>query len=89
MTMHQVLKVALRTCSSNIIVTNPYDKKDSKQASYSSSQSAQSWRQFHTRADDAVVGVEVATHLISPRHPTLNNSVNDNYWKIDPPVANF
>ena len=44
---------------------------------------------FCIRVEDAVAGVEVATHLIFPRHPALNNSINDNYCKIDPPVTNF
>ena len=32
--------------------------------------------------------MEVETQLISQRHPAPN-SINDNYWEIDPPVPNF
>ena len=88
MKMHQVQGPGPGTLaeSNNIIVTNrmirTVDKLVTPLLSLPSLRG-----NFYTRAEDT--GVEVATHLISLRHPALNNSTNDNYWKIDLPVTNF
>ena len=95
MKMHQVLKVPVRAHSStlaesnNIIITNLMTRRTVGKLVTPLVKLPSLRGNFRTRVEDAVAGVEVATHLISPRHPALNNSINDNYWEIDPPLTNF
>ena len=93
MKMHQVLKVPVQAhfstlAESNIIITSLMIRRIVGKLVTPLPKILNLGGNSHTRVEDAVTGVEVETRLISLRHPTPN-SVNDNYWEIDPPVTNL